>query len=54
MKNFTSLEQLKAKALTNPETKACYDELKNEFSAIDSQIKKGSLNDLISKPPKDL
>lgn len=54
MKNLTSLEQLKAKALANPETKACYDELKNEFAAIDLQIKKGSLNDRSLKPSKDL
>lgn len=40
MKNTTSLEQLKAKALKNPETKAYYDELKNKFSELDLQIKK--------------
>lgn len=54
MKKFTSLEQLKAKVLTHPETKAYYDELENEFSAIDLQIKNGSLNDRNLKPSKDL
>lgn len=53
MKTFTSMKQLKTKALINPETKAYYDILENEFANINQEVKK-SLKLLTPKPSKDL